>query len=517
MTIWRIIYAGIDTNILQCLLDNKESNVIGLARLEFLSRHTWNPVNWLFQIVYFLRRRNSCRHLETPLAFLVVCMAGLLSGHWRRYASYLYVLSRNRIPIYEISPGSVDIAVLRRLAPDILVLNVWEIVPQKVLACFKRGAINIHPSKLPKYRGALPTLWSIRNGDRESAVSFVTVDNKIDGGQILRQVPFNIEDQDDWRSIENKVDVIVRQNVGDVITEFLSGQSPENGQPAQGGSLTAKYADYQRIDLSTESTREIANKVPYYPYWDPGTLCFVDVAERPIRLKRVKLLPEMSAANDPLVAGCYLHFPRMILRCRNGVVAARLFIDVPFTDSVAAICHLSAPWWRRGRGVAMASRVGELTLGHAVNLITIYAFEYGLYPLVIFWLGLLHGFAVMAVLSFVLSFLTIKFYDWSKHDWLGIEAIKSLKNYEGKRLTTRWFAWALRKSDPVACVLLSIQYDPFIVTVYLRRGRFGGMIARDWRIFLLSWIIGNVWWSIVCFSGISAVEWVWKFIKGLIN
>ena len=53
--------------------------------------------------------------------------------------------------------------------------------------------------------------------------------------------------------------------------------------------------------------------------------------------------------------------------------------------------------------------------------------------------------------------------------------------------------WLLHRSDPVACVLLSIKFDPFIVTVYLRRGRFGGMSRRDWRIFLLSWLIGNAW------------------------
>jgi len=160
-------------------------------------------------------------------------------------------------------------------------------------------------------------------------------------------------------------------------------------------------------------------------------------------------------------------------------------------------------------------RIRTLLVGHTVNAIIVYSGDYVVYPLVIYSLGLVWGFVVMAILSFIGCWLTMKFYDWSKNDWLGIEAIKSLKNYEGKNLAARWLAWALRKSDPVACVLLSIQYDPFIVTVYLRRGRFGGMSGRDWRIFLFSWFIGNAWWSVVCFSGISAVEWVWKFVKSL--
>ena len=167
--------------------------------------------------------------------------------------------------------------------------------------------------------------------------------------------------------------------------------------------------------------------------------------------------------------------------------------------------------------ISLKARIAELALGYTVNQIICYSFDFGLYPLVLLWLGLGWGFVVMAFLSLLICWLTMLFYDWSKRDWLGIEAIKSIKDYEGDNRAARWLAWALRKSDPVACFLLSIKYDPFIVTVYLRRGRYGGMSARDWRNFLLSLFIGNVWWSVACFSGISAIEWIWKFIKGLIN
>ena len=120
----------------------------------------------------------------------------------------------------------------------------------------------------------------------------------------------------------------------------------------------------------------------------------------------------------------------------------------------------------------------------------------------------------MAILSFIICWLTMKFYDWSQRDWLGLETIKDLKTYDGPHRSGRWIGWVLRKSDPVACVLLSIKFDPFIVTVYLRRGRFGGMNRADWKNFLLSWLIGNVYWSIVCFGGVSALVWLWTWIKG---
>jgi hypothetical protein len=164
--------------------------------------------------------------------------------------------------------------------------------------------------------------------------------------------------------------------------------------------------------------------------------------------------------------------------------------------------------------MSVKTRISELALGYAVNEAICYAFDFGLYPLVIFWLGLWRGGAVMSFLSFIVCWLSMKFYDWSKRDWLGIEAIKSLKDYTGPHRSGRLLSWVLRKSDPVACILLSLKLDPFVVTVYLRRGRFGGMTARDWRYFLLSWFVANASWALLCFAGVETIAELWKWFMG---
>jgi hypothetical protein len=41
------------------------------------------------------------------------------------------------------------------------------------------------------------------------------------------------------------------------------------------------------------------------------------------------------------------------------------------------------------------------------------------------------------------------------------------------------------------------------------------MTRRDWLIFLLSWLIGNAWWSVVCFTGLSAVQWLWAWARAI--
>ena len=156
----------------------------------------------------------------------------------------------------------------------------------------------------------------------------------------------------------------------------------------------------------------------------------------------------------------------------------------------------------------------ELAVGLSANKVIEYLFDYVLYPFVIYRFGILVGGLVMMGLSFLACLLTLWFYDWSKRDWLGIEAIKSLRGYEGKLKCGRLAGWLLRKSDLVVFLFLSIKYDPFITMAYLRHGAFNGISRRDWRIFLGSTVVANVYWTLACFMGISLVEWVWGCLAG---
>lgn len=155
-------------------------------------------------------------------------------------------------------------------------------------------------------------------------------------------------------------------------------------------------------------------------------------------------------------------------------------------------------------------RALELTIGYSVNWLTVYAFNYALYPFVIWKCGLTGGGAIMAFLSLLICLLTLWFYDWSKRDWLGIEAVKSLREYQGESRFRKWTATILQRGDWAALILLSLKFDPFIATIYLRQSYFDGMSKRDWKNFFLSWIIGNLYWALACFGGVSVLAWLWK-------
>ena len=157
----------------------------------------------------------------------------------------------------------------------------------------------------------------------------------------------------------------------------------------------------------------------------------------------------------------------------------------------------------------VSTRAMELTAGIAAAWLVRQAFDYALYPLVIYKLGLLKGGVAMALFSCAASIVSIKVYDFLKRDWLGIEAIKELKTYAGESKIRRITMWIMSKSDPVVFAFLSVKFDPFITTAYLRKGRYSGLTGRDAAIFVSSLVLGNAYWAFACFGGISFFEWIW--------
>jgi methionyl-tRNA formyltransferase len=76
----------------------------------------------------------------------------------------------------------------RDLAPDLLVVAAFgQILPKEILLAPKLGCINIHPSLLPKYRGAAPINWALIRGEEKTGVSIMRMDEGVDSGAVLLQ------------------------------------------------------------------------------------------------------------------------------------------------------------------------------------------------------------------------------------------------------------------------------------------------------------------------------------------
>jgi hypothetical protein len=166
----------------------------------------------------------------------------------------------------------------------------------------------------------------------------------------------------------------------------------------------------------------------------------------------------------------------------------------------------------RTEQIKYKERFSIIGVGIFTNAVIVYIGDYVLYPFIIWKLGIIRGGIVMTIISAIVCYATLKFYDWSKQDWLGIEAIKSLKGYGGDKKLGRITAWVMKKSDSIIFLFLSIKFDPFITTAYLRKVQFSGMSKRDWKIFIGSLLFSNAYWTLACYTGITLVEWGWRAV-----
>lgn len=88
----------------------------------------------------------------------------------------------------------VELAALR--ADLFVVVAYGQYIPKSVLALPEQGAINLHPSLLPEYRGASPIQWAVANGDTVTGVTILYVSEKMDAGDIIlqRELPIGLDD-----------------------------------------------------------------------------------------------------------------------------------------------------------------------------------------------------------------------------------------------------------------------------------------------------------------------------------
>jgi methionyl-tRNA formyltransferase len=108
------------------------------------------------------------------------------------------------LPVIQVSSFKDEntLKTLLSFAPDFLIVVAYGIIlPASVLAILKYGAINIHTSLLPKYRGASPIHQTLLNGDSETGVTSMLLDPGIDTGNILMQKKFSLSLQDDYASL----------------------------------------------------------------------------------------------------------------------------------------------------------------------------------------------------------------------------------------------------------------------------------------------------------------------------
>lgn len=175
-------------------------------------------------------------------------------------------------------------------------------IPGKILNSFPNGIINIHPSLLPKWKGPSPIQYSLLNGDTQTGVTLIKLDDEIDHGPILLQKPYNLQSHETAEDLLSILFEIGADMVDEVLTKFENGEKIiEAPQDHSKESWSYKITkDDGKIDLSDlpSPISQLQNMIrAYYPWpgvWFRNAQSSHSERSEESRLsnKIIKLLPE---------------------------------------------------------------------------------------------------------------------------------------------------------------------------------------------------------------------------------
>lgn len=204
------------------------------------------------------------------------------------------------------APAHLDVLIQRdraQMAPlfaayePVLVLCTgfpWRI-PQEALAVPRLGAVNGHPSLLPRWRGPSPVAWAIRSGETELGFSFHLMDNDFDTGPVLAQGSVPLDDtDDDWDALGEKIGPLA---FGLLQQAFERLEAGDRGDLQEGETSYAPFFDDDYVPLDWDRpAREEHNQVrawrfmPFSPQvTERGPLA--ELGGEKVRVLRTRLAP----------------------------------------------------------------------------------------------------------------------------------------------------------------------------------------------------------------------------------
>jgi methionyl-tRNA formyltransferase len=328
---YAIAYCGRCHKCLDVLTTSTQLKVIFINQIDdFLVYKSFNPIDFLFKAAYKTLVQQKFSLTGKLFNKVFQCFSGFASPLYKTYASYLNNIFQHHILVLHFADVKKMAQLVAQYNIAVLVVNDWWLLSDEIIAMPYKGTVNIHPSDLPRYRGALPTLWSLKNNDHHTAVTFIRADSKMDQGDIIAQYPLTIEGED-ILCLEKKVASCLREKMVPTIVAYLNDTLTLQKQDHAKASNTAKYEDYRAIAWETETAKDIGNKINLYPYLWPLDQCYTVYHGEKIYVKRARF--EMAQGRGAF-GSFYISTINVVVACQRGTVRFRLFIDLNFTDSV---------------------------------------------------------------------------------------------------------------------------------------------------------------------------------------
>ena len=139
----------------------------------------------------------------------------------------------NGLPVYQPAKmrDGTALEIIKELAPDILAVVAYgRILPDDILAVPRYGAVNVHGSLLPKYRGAAPIQWAVLNGDKVTGVSTMYLASEMDTGDVIYTAETEIGEFETSGELFDRLKVMGAELLCRTLRDIESGTAPRTPQ-----------------------------------------------------------------------------------------------------------------------------------------------------------------------------------------------------------------------------------------------------------------------------------------------
>ena len=223
---------------------------------------------------------------------------------------------QHNIPVWQpatLRDGKAE-PIFRDLAPDLVVVVAYgRILPPELLHIAPLGCINLHVSLLPKYRGSAPIQWSVLNGDSETGVTIMQLDEGCDTGDILLVERVPIGPETTSGELFDQVSAIGARTLVTAVEKLAAGElTPQPQDDSQATQAPPLKKEMAKFDF-TQSADHIHNWVRGMNPW-PAAFFELDG-------KKVKVLESRLASNENAApAGTVLALKPLTIACGEGAL-----------------------------------------------------------------------------------------------------------------------------------------------------------------------------------------------------
>lgn len=219
-------------------------------------------------------------------------------------------------PVFQprtLRDGGED-ANIKALAPDLIVVVAYGcILPRSVLEIPKYGCINLHVSILPKYRGSAPVQWAVLNGDQETGVSIMRMDEGLDTGDVLVCEKISVGPEETSGELFDRVTALGAKVLCETIPAI------------EAGTLTPMPQDHDKASLAPVLSKELARfelqqDAAHIHNWVRGMNPWPAAWFETSSGRKVKVLESRLADSHGEAVGTILSTKPLTVACGSGAI-----------------------------------------------------------------------------------------------------------------------------------------------------------------------------------------------------